>query len=460
MMALPIRARLTAWYFAVLAVTFAVFSVLAYHAMRRSVEATVDEQLGQQAAGIQALIAGLLPEGRPRLVGELRENLELRRGSEYSQVADEQGRWIYRSPLLERHGVAMPKAASARIAPLEIGAQPFRVLTTDVSVGGKTFQVQVAAPMDDFEEALETFRWFLLLSSPLLLIAASAGGYWMSRRALDPVDLIARAAQNISPRNLATRLAVPQARDELRRLTETLNGMLGRIEAAFQRITQFTADASHELRTPVALMRATAEISLRRPRNEIEYREALAQILRELEKTSSLIERLMLLARADSGFEGMAFARVNLAQLLREVCQDCRPLAVAKEIGFREHIPEAAVWVEGDAQALRRLFPILIDNAMKYTAEGGEVSASLAACDGLAVAEIRDNGIGIGAADLPHIFERFYRAEKTRSRERGGAGLGLSIGLWIAQAHGGTIAVESTPGKGSAFRVRLPLASG
>lgn len=460
MMALPIRARLTAWYFAVLAATFLAFSLVAYHAMRRSVEATVDEQLGRQATGIQALIQAILPEGRQRLVGELRENLELRRGTEFSQVMDEQGRWLYRSPLLQRYDVAMMHAASIRIERREIGGLPFRVLTTDVGAGGSTFRVQVAAPMDDFEEALESFRWLLLLASPLLLIAASLGGYWMSRRALGPVDLITRAAQNINPRNLATRLALPPARDELRRLTETVNGMLERIDAAFQRITQFTADASHELRTPVALMRATAEISLRRPRTELEYRNALEQILRVLEKTSCLIERLMLLARADSGFETMEFARLNLGRLLREVCQACRPLAAAKEIDFRESFPEAPIWVEGDPQALRRLFPILIDNAVKYTAEGGEVSASLTAWDDWAVVEVRDNGIGIGPADLSHIFERFYRAEKTRSHELGGAGLGLSIGLWIAEAHGGTITVESTPGKGSAFRVRLPLASG
>ncbi len=279
----------------------------------------------------------------------------------------------------------------------------------------------------------------------------------MSRRALAPVDEITQGAERISSRNLSSRLTVPQSRDELQHLSETLNGMLERLEAAFRRITQFTADASHELRTPVALMRTTAELSLRKPRPEAEYRGALTLILRELESTSALIENLMLLARADSGFEVLRFAPVDLSETLREACRQGRVLAQGKQISFQEQIALGPVIVEGDAHALQRVFLILLDNAVKYTPPGGSVTVSLANVNGFAVAEIRDTGIGIGEADLPHIFERFYRADKARSRERGGVGLGLSIGRWIAEAHGGVIEAESTPGQGSVFRVRLPI---
>jgi heavy metal sensor kinase len=314
--------------------------------------------------------------------------------------------------------------------------------------------------MDDFNEALDHFRGVLLLLIPMLLLLASAGGYWMSRRALAPVVQITQTAERIGSRDLSSRLAVPQSHDELQHLSETLNGMLERLEAAFRRITQFTADASHELRTPVALMRTTAELSLRKPRAEADYRGALTQILRELETTSALIENLMLLARADSGVEALHFASVDLSETLREVCRQGRVLAQGKQIRFQEEIANSPVIVEGDTQALQRLFLILFDNAVKYTPAGGSVTVSLTDANRFAVAEIRDTGIGISQAELPHIFERFYRADRARSREMGGVGLGLSIGRWIAEAHGGTIEAESTPSQGSVFRVRLPISRG
>ncbi len=457
---LPIRVKLTAWYFAVLASTFALFGTIAFFAMRKSIETTVDESLHERAAGIRELMERVVPQGPERLAGELREHAELQEEGNLTQVADPEGHWIYRSRLMGRYDVPAREAASPVIYNLQVQSLPLRILATPANLSGRSYHIQVAAPMDDFQDALDHFKWVLLLLSPLLLLLASVGGYWMSRRALTPVDEIARATQTITSRNLSSRLPVPQSRDELQRLSETLNRMLERLEAAFKRITQFTADASHELRTPVALMRTTAELSLRKPRPEAEYREALTQILRELETTSALIEKLMLLARADSGVEALQFARVDLADNLREACRQGRTLAQAKQISFHEQISEGSVTVEGDAHALQRLFLILIDNAVKYTPAGGLVAVSLTHPDGFAVAEIRDTGIGISEADLPHIFERFYRADKARSREMGGVGLGLSIGRWIAEAHGGTIEVESTVGQGSVFRLRLPISNG
>ena len=279
----------------------------------------------------------------------------------------------------------------------------------------------------------------------------------MSRRALAPVDAIARTAQDIGEQNLSGRLAVPPTGDELQRLTETLNGMLNRLEGAFKRVTQFTGDASHELRTPLSIMRTRAEIVLRRPRSETEYRGAFAQILNDLESTTDLIGKLMLLARADSGAEALQFIPVDLTDTVREVSRQGRALAQSQPINYQEQIAEDPIIVEGDAHALQRLFLILIDNAVKYTPTEGQITASLTKTTNFVVAEIRDTGTGIGEADLPHIFERFYRADKARSRELGGAGLGLSIGRWIAEAHRGTIEVESTAGQGSVFRVRLPI---
>jgi heavy metal sensor kinase len=453
---LPIRIRLTAWYFAVLALSLALFGVVAFFSMRKSIETTVDESLRDRADGIQELMEQVLPQGPERLEDELREHSELRAEGDLSQVCDQEGHWIYRAPLMKRYDVPRLETPGPRLYNLERQGLPLRVLATTVRVAARTYGVQVASPMDDFNEALDHFRRVLFLLIPLLLLLASAGGYWMSRRALAPVVQITQTAERIGSRNLSSRLAVPQSRDELQHLSETLNGMLERLEAAFRRITQFTADASHELRTPVALMRTTAELSLRKPRAEADYREALTQILRELETTSALIENLMLLARADSGAEALQFAPVDLSETVRETCRQGRILAQAKQISFQEQIASNPVIVEGDAHALQRLFLILLDNAVKYTSTGGRVTVSLTYASGFAVAEVRDTGIGIGEVDLPHIFERFYRTDKARSREMGGVGLGLSIGRWIAEAHGGVIEVESTPGQGSMFRVRLP----
>jgi len=236
--------------------------------------------------------------------------------------------------------------------------------------------------------------------------------------------------------------------------------MLDRLEQAFRRITQFTADASHELRTPVALMRTRAEIILRKDRSEEEYREALRQILEDLQRTSALIENLMLLARADSGAQGLERAPLNMVECLEEACLEGKALAETKQISLHAELPKSPVWINGDANSLRRLFLILLDNAVKYTPPQGLIQVSLYRSNGSAVAEVRDSGIGIAARDFPHIFERFFRADPARSRQTGGAGLGLAIGKWIAEAHGGMIVAQSRPGEGSVFQVRIPLVGG
>jgi signal transduction histidine kinase len=205
-------------------------------------------------------------------------------------------------------------------------------------------------------------------------------------------------------------------------------------------------------------MRTRVELSLRKARSADEYREVIAEVLAELEKTSALIEQLMFLARADSGGEILRFTSINVSEVLREACHQGSALAEAKQIAFQEQIPGDAVWIQGDAGSLRRLFLILIDNAVKYTPSAGKVEVSLQRNGKYAIAEVRDTGIGISREDLPNVFERFYRADKARTRELGGVGLGLSIGRWITEVHAGTIAVQSAPGQGSVFQVQLPLA--
>jgi heavy metal sensor kinase len=459
MMTLPIRLRLTAWYFAVLAVVLSAFGVSAYLEMRHSIHRTVDEELQIRAEGVHQLIERTVQRGaRGDLPEGLREHTELRAGGALLQVSDEQGNWLYRSKVMSDYGVPRPTTLPKRAVDYLRNVVPLRIWSQEVSVGGQSYLIQSAFEMDDFYDALDHFALLLFISIPSLLLCAAAGGYWISTRALAPVDQITQTARTISAQNLSSRLVVPQTRDELQRLSETLNGMLERLEAAFKKITQFTADASHELRTPVAVMRTRAELSLRKARTADEYRDVIAEVLSELEKTSRLIDQLMFLARADSGAETLAFRATNVAEVLREACHQGSALAEAKQVAFQEQISGDSLWIQGDASSLRRLFLILIDNAVKYTPTNGQVEVSLRRNDGFAVAEVRDTGIGIAETDLPNVFERFYRADKARTRESGGLGLGLSIGRWITEVHAGTIEVQSAPGHGSNFQIRLPLA--
>jgi heavy metal sensor kinase len=282
-------------------------------------------------------------------------------------------------------------------------------------------------------------------------------GYWMSRRALAPVDALVRTARDVSGTNLNRRLPTLKTGDELQRLTETLNEMLDRIESAFERIAQFTADASHELRTPVSLIRTEAELALRRSRTETEYKESLRQILHEAERTTHLIEQLLQVARADSGRESLAMQTLDLTKILGGTVGIWQQVAAARNIEFSTSIPEVDVSVMGDQTLLRRLADILLDNAFKYTPSPGSVQMALEVRQEAAVITVQDSGVGIPHEEQEKIFERFYRVDRARSREQGGVGLGLAIARWIVSQHHGTISVESRQGEGAIFRVNLPL---
>lgn len=453
MRAMPVRTRLTLWYFLIVAASLIGFALFALAVMRQSIYTTVDEQLRDRAAAVQLLVSRT---GSENIADAIREHAELQSGSQLLQVSDGSGKFLYRSPLMERLGVPASRADQLRIESAEYNELPLRVLSTTVTAGGQQFILQIAGPMDDYLEALEGFRSALFVGIPVLLVFAALGGYWMSTRALRPVDQISEAARMINPQDLSQRVTVPKTGDELQRMAETLNQMLQRIESAVARITQFTADASHELRTPIALIRTRAEITLAKPRTTEQYREALKEVQAESERTTALIENLMTLARADTGSETLNFDRTNISEVASEVSNQAQTLTDTKQLQWSATIPDAPIWVRGDTNALRRLLLILIDNAVRYTPPSGSVNLALQRNGTHAEIRVRDTGIGISESDLPHIFERFYRADKARSRQVGGTGLGLAIGRWIADAHGGEIRVESSTG-GCVFLLLLPI---
>ena len=290
------------------------------------------------------------------------------------------------------------------------------------------------------------------------MIAASAGGYWLSTRALAPVDAISRAAQRIGIANLGERLPVTETGDQLQRLSETLNAMFARLQDAVRRIRQFTADASHELRAPISLIRTTAEVAVqKRNRSPGEYLKALDEILEESERTSEVVDSLMLLARADSGKEAMEFVAADARAIVIEAAEQGEKLARNCGLDFSVLLPDTPIPVLGDSNALRRALLILIDNAVKYTPKEGSVRVGLEKNSGSPTMFVSDTGIGIAQSDIPHIFDRFWRADKARSREQGGAGLGLSIAKWIVEMPQGSIDVKSELGSGSVFSLRIPL---
>jgi heavy metal sensor kinase len=335
---------------------------------------------------------------------------------------------------------------------------PLRVRSQAVEIAGQPYTIQAAAPLHDLQQGLRDSLWVLIPTFPLVLLLASAGGYWMSRKALAPVDQITHAARTISADDLSKRIETPATGDELERLAATLNDMIERLESAFRRVNRFTADASHELRTPLAVIRTTAEVALRGSDAGGAHRDALEQILAELERTSHLVENLLLIAKADAGKPRFARRPVDAVAAAREACAQAAVLAKEKDIRLDVRLPDRQLWVAGDFQALRQLFLILLDNAVKYTHAGGRCEVSVTERDDAVVSTVTDSGIGIAASDLPLIFDRFYRVDSARHRQRG-AGLGLSIGRTIVEAHGGEIGVTSEVQRGSSFEFRLPKAA-
>jgi heavy metal sensor kinase len=418
-----------------------------------------DQVLKDQASDLERFLQARQNVSTPELEAEISEDYKIESSEDYLQISDANGDLIYRSRFLEDYPlppVPVDAHGKPRYENRKLGHRRFRFVSKRMLAGERVYIVQLGHPMHEEFETLDDFRTYLLWFAPILLLTASGVGYWLSHRALRPVDALARTARTISGHNLSSRLETLTTGDELQRLSDTLNEMLARIESSFLRITEFTADASHELRTPIALIHTEAELALRRSRNESEYREALQQILVEADRTAKLIEELLALARADSGREALNIQSIDLAALLKESASKWSQVASLRNLQFEDRLPGPRLPVMGDASALRRVIDILLDNAFKYTPMPGKVTLSAEERNGRVIVNVEDTGVGIAPEDRDRIFERFYRVDKARSRELGGAGLGLAIAQWIVHLHKGTITVNSEPGAGSVFQVDLP----
>ena len=462
-MNLPIRTRLTAIYCVVFCLGGAALEAGAYIALKLAVAAIADRELNSRLLGVEEFLGEHLPRMPvARVQKEIQTHTALQ--PEFLRIDSGEGAPLFASPALAPY-TPIHAGARPRLWTAGIPGQPLRILAARRAINGTDYGLLLATDLTVPFEVVRRFGLLLLLTSPILMAAAATIGHWTAGRALAPVLAITTAARNIDATDLSRRIDLPQSRDELRYLAETLNSMLARIESAFRKTIEFTANASHELRSPLAVIRATAEVALMRAPDDqtgaASDRAALRQILLEAERNTALLEDLLRLARADSGTASLRMKPVNAAEILRATCHECEPLAALRSIRLRVAGAGPAAWVLADEACLRSLFRIILDNALKYTPAGGSVDAVMQTdLPGELVCRIRDTGIGISETDLPHIFERFYRSDRVRSREEGGAGLGLAIAEWMARAHGGRIEVESVLGAGSAFRIVLPVRSG
>ena len=454
MTGISIRLRLTAWYSAALLLGLALFGLGMWLALEQRLMAGVDTRLAQRVQGLRSALGG---EGEIKDRGQLQQELsefasEIPDGG-FIQLRDGSGGFIL--PFPDQTVFARESAGTGSVGrTVNLGGRPFRVVTGRVECAGQTYDALVANSLDDVLAVMRDFRRLLFLMIPAVLGVACLGGYWLSSRALRPVDEITSVAKSISVQNLAQRVGVPRTGDELQRMSETWNEVLERLEIAVKRIRQFTADASHELRTPLAVIRATAELALRRDREAREYRDSLRAIEVEAEHMTALTESLLTMARADAGGFDMPVAATDLSDVMNDVVHQNEGRAAEKGIRLEAVAGGQAVLASANAAGIRRLLSILVDNALKHTPAGGRVTVTAAAREGGAMLGVEDTGEGIAADALPHIFERFYRGDPARG-SGSGFGLGLSIAQAIAQAHGSEITVESAPGAGARFSLTL-----
>lgn len=458
---LSIGMRLTVWYLAIFVIAQIVFGAGMWFLLRHHLYDLVDDSLEGQVEDLKRFMEAQKEDASiAKMQEEVTETYELEHSGDYLELHTESGDLLYCSAFLRSHQVVLSSSSRSPrgfFRNLRVDHRPFRFTLQKLEANGRVYIATMGAPTEDVVKTLDLFRSYLLAFAPMLFLVAAGGGYWLSRRALSPVDAIVRTARDISGANLNSRLQKLDTGDELQRLSDTLNEMLARIETAFLRVTEFTADASHELRTPVSLIRTEAELALRRSRGEIEYKESLRHILLEAERTTALIEQLLAMARADSGRETLHMQPVDLRETLQGVAQSWRQVADIRNLQFSAKIGEHDSFVIGDNAALRRVVDILLDNAFKYTTSPGSVELLLEQKAEHLVITVRDSGVGIAEEDQNKIFERFYRVDKARSREQGGAGLGLAIAQWIISQHRGSITVESRLGQGSVFHVELPM---
>jgi heavy metal sensor kinase len=495
-----VRARLTLWYTGMLALALVAFALAGYFFLSFTLNQRTDDALGEMADAFAAMLAdddGDSHRGEADAArGEdghnspdeaVIEAVSQNQFRDYQLVVytnahreiaasrvqkDGKGSGWKRPPLASKiagvlDAVARTPDAALYFATLSDGDNQYRVVGRRVQARGSPYTLVVLRSLHDQEDLLERASYALLIAVPLALLLASVGGYFLARKSLAPVVRMSTTAARIGAANLHERLPVANERDELGGLARVINALLARLDASFEQQRRFMADASHELRTPIAIMRSEAEVALsQQERSNREMRESIVIFKDETKRLTGIVEDLFMLARADAGQYKLTSKEFYLDELAGEVTRAVRTLVAERGLTLQLDADEEMPF-RGDENLLRRLLLNLVDNAIKYTPRGGAVTVSCKLEAKSYIITVGDTGEGIPAEAQPHIFDRFYRADSARSRAEddsagltSGAGLGLSIARWVAEAHDGTLELLHSSEAGSAFQLILPAPQG
>lgn len=469
------RARLTLWYTAILALVLTGFAVATYFYIARATAKRTDTSLAESADSFISSVRPELNEAGQSPSAAIHEVLSAFHFPDRQiAVFDETRRLIAESDLPGRTKLARgwppgdsfgfitdPALKTKGNCALLPANNEIRVCATPLRNGSQVFMVVAAKSLHEEEESLEQVRTAFLIAIPLSLLLASLGGYLLARSSLAPVIAMGEQAARISATNLHERLPVKSDRDELGRLAVTFNDLLQRLNLSFEQQRRFMADASHELRTPLAIVRGEAEVALSLPQREGgEYRESLTAVHDEGMRMSRIVEDLFTLARADAGQYPFKSVDFYLDDLINDCLRSARSLAENRAVQLRAAGTGSELLFRGDEALFSRMLMNLLDNAIKHTLPGGHVVVSRMRTGDTHIIRVEDTGTGIPVEAQPHIFERFYRADKARTRnlesDGSGAGLGLSIAQWIAELHGGRITLERSDQTGTIFAIHLP----
>jgi heavy metal sensor kinase len=458
-----IRFRLTAWYAGLLTLVYVLFGALLMQRVESYLEENVLDTQARRARQIAStLVTPLAPSAETTLVAEVKALYSPELSDRFIRITRADGSVLYRSGEPSDHSFIpadVPPAPATftqearRKQPLPDGRA---VLVAVVHAGSDArYTVEVGVSTASIAALLRQLLWLTTLGLPVMVVVAVSGGYLLVKRTLAPVARIASKAELITHHNLAERLPVARTGDELERLAISLNHMISRLDDAFQQSKRFAADASHELRTPLTVLRSELESLAHNPLAASDPYERLGSLLQPVERLSKTVERLFALSRLDAGEAQTEWIAIDLGELVASTADQMSLLAADKRITVTCEAEER-VMVTGDRSRLKQIVVNLLDNAIKYTPAGGAVHLRVTVAEGRAVLTVEDSGIGIPAEALPHVFERFYRVDATRSDATGGAGLGLAIVKTICDAHGAAVRVASALGRGSSFHVTFP----
>ena len=459
-----LRARVTAFYVSMLALALAVFSIAVYGGVRAYLTNSMERTLLHTGESIVAdYLVPLNAKGDAWFLSEMSESYPAGISDPFVRVS-QGGKILYesgdmREPLVRVSKLSLPSGTDVktfRRVTAETGQSLMIYTETYASPRGSAILVETGANMEPLFHLLHSLFLILLIATPAILLGAAVGGHLLMAGPLRPVVALTEQAEHIGRKELGERLPIIRSGDELERLSLALNRMIERLEEALAHNQRFSADASHELRTPLTIIRGELESLLDIPELEPQAVEGISSALEESDRMSRIVNNLLTISRLDGGGERIEMQPIELTSILKITLDHMSLLAEEKGIIITCDVP-AQVWVTGDAMRLKQVIVNLVDNAIKYTAERGSILVRLVAHEELAVLTVTDTGIGIPAASLPFVFDRFYRTDKARSRESGGTGLGLAIVKAICTAHQGAVSIESAENKGATLRVQLPL---